>query len=57
MGKTTTAVNLGTGLEVLHYHTLGVPKYQELGIPYRLEGVESPTPDRIENAKKILGAI
>ena len=44
-------------VEVLPYHTLGVPKYQELGIPYRLEGVESPTPERIENAKKILGAI
>ena len=44
-------------VEVRPYHTLGVPKYQELGIPYRLEGVESPTQDRIENAKKILGAI
>ena len=44
-------------VEVLPYHTLGVPKYQELGISYRLEGVESPTQDRIENAKKILGAI
>lgn len=43
-------------VEVLPYHTLGVPKYQELGIPYRLEGVESPSPERIENAKKILGA-
>ncbi len=44
-------------VEVLPYHTLGVSKYQELGIPYRLDGVESPTQDRIENAKKILGAI
>ena len=44
-------------VEVLPYHTLGVPKYQELGITYRLEGVESPSPERIENAKKILGAV
>ncbi len=44
-------------VEVLPYHTLGVPKYQELGLKYRLEGVESPTQDRIENAKRILGAI
>ena len=44
-------------VEVLPYHTLGVPKYQELGLQYRLEGVESPTQDRIENAKRILGAI
>ena len=44
-------------VEVLPYHTLGVPKYKELGLSYRLEGVESPTQDRIANAKKILGAI
>lgn len=43
-------------VEVLPYHTLGVPKYMEMGIPYRLEGVESPSAERIENAKKILGA-
>ena len=43
-------------VEVLPYHSLGVPKYQELGIPYRLEGVESPSAERIENAKNILGA-
>ncbi len=43
-------------VEVLPYHSLGVPKYAELGIPYRLEGVESPTPERIKNAKEILGA-
>ena len=27
-------------LDVLPYHTMGVPKYEKLGIPYRLEGVE-----------------
>ena len=43
-------------VEILPYHSLGVPKYAELGIPYRLEGVESPSAERIENAKKILGA-
>ncbi len=44
-------------VEVLPYHTLGVPKYQEIGITYRLEGVQSPSPERIENAKRILGVI
>ncbi|MDC7279764.1 pyruvate formate-lyase-activating protein [Butyrivibrio fibrisolvens] len=43
-------------VEVLPYHTLGVPKYMEMGIPYRLEGVESPSAERIANAKEILGA-
>lgn len=42
-------------VEVLPYHSLGVFKYEELGIPYRLEGVESPTIERIKNAEAILG--
>ena len=41
-------------VEVLPYHTLGEYKWKELGIPYKLEGVEPPTDDRIQNAKKIL---
>ncbi|WP_408069909.1 pyruvate formate-lyase-activating protein [Butyrivibrio sp. JL13D10] len=43
-------------VDVLPYHSLGQFKWEELGIPYQLEGVEAPTPDRIENAKRILGA-
>ena len=27
------------GLELLPYHTMGIVKYEQLGIPYRLEGV------------------
>jgi pyruvate formate lyase activating enzyme len=43
-------------VDVLPYHTLGIFKWEELGIPYKLEGVEPPTKERIENAKAILGA-
>lgn len=43
-------------VDVLPYHTLGIFKWEELGIPYKLEGVEPPTKERIENAKVILGA-
>ncbi len=43
-------------VEVLPYHTLGVSKYREMGIPYPLEGVDPPTHERVENAKRILGA-
>ncbi len=42
-------------IDVLPYHTLGTFKYEELGIPYRLEGINPPSQERVENAKKILG--
>ena len=41
-------------VEVLPYHTMGLYKYQELGIPYPLEGIETPSTERVNNAKKIL---
>lgn len=43
-------------VEVLPYHALALAKYQELGIDYALKDVKSPSPERVENAKKILGA-
>jgi pyruvate formate lyase activating enzyme len=43
-------------VEVLPYHTLGVHKWQTLGIPYELEGIDPPTKERVANARKILGA-
>ena len=44
-------------VEVLPYHTLGVYKWKELGYEYKLEGIEPPTKERVDNARKILGAI
>ena len=41
-------------VEVLPYHTLGVYKWKELGIPYGLEAIEPPTQERIQNANEIL---
>ncbi|MDD5993930.1 MAG: pyruvate formate-lyase-activating protein [Clostridiales bacterium] len=42
-------------VEVLPYHTLGVFKWENLGIPYPLEGIEPPTAARVANAERILG--
>lgn len=41
-------------VEILPYHTLGIAKYKELGIPYRLEGTPMPSQERVENARRIL---
>jgi pyruvate formate lyase activating enzyme len=43
-------------VEVLPYHTMGAVKYEKLGIDYPLKGVEPPSKERVQNAKKILGA-
>lgn len=37
-----------TKYELLGYHTMGVYKYAELGIPYALEGVEALDPERLD---------
>lgn len=42
-------------VEVLPYHTLGVFKWKELGIPYTLEGISPPTAGQVQQAKDILG--
>lgn len=42
-------------IEVLPYHTMGVVKYEKIGLDYPLRGVAPPDKDRVENAKKILG--
>lgn len=41
-------------VEILPYHTLGVYKWKELGIPYGLEGVNPPTQEQVRRAKEIL---
>lgn len=41
-------------VEVLPYHTMGVVKYEKLGIDYPLKDVEAPSKERVQNARRIL---
>lgn len=50
MGQLPNVVSL----DVLPYHVLGVTKYQQLGIPYPLEGVEPATQAQAQKAKQII---
>ena len=42
-------------VEILPYHPLALAKYEQMGIDYPLKDTKSPTPERIQNAKQILG--
>lgn len=41
-------------VEVLPYHRMGVYKWEQLGIPYPLEGVQSPTDKEVERAYRLI---
>ena len=41
-------------IELLPYHKMGIEKYKNLGIKYRLESVPVPTKEQIKIAKQIL---
>lgn len=41
-------------VEVLPYHSMGEPKWEKLQIPYTLHGTLPPSPERVQNAMRIL---
>lgn len=50
LGKFIEGLSNVERVEVLPYHTLGKFKWDNLGIKYRLEGVNPPTAERVKNA-------
>ena len=43
-------------IELLPYKTIGVHKYKDLNIPYRLEGIEELSEIKLKELNKILKA-
>ena len=41
-------------IDVLPYHSLGIYKWDELGIPYTLRDTKPPAVERVRNAERIL---
>lgn len=41
-------------LDVLPYHTMGIKKYEGLGIPYRLDGIEPPDKEYVMRKKNVI---
>ena len=44
-----------TRVEVLPYHTLGLFKWEKLGIPYTLKDFKTPSSEEIAAAEELLG--
>ena len=41
-------------VEVLPYHTLGVVKYEKLGLEYPLKDLQAPKKEQVQRAREIL---
>jgi len=54
LGKVLSLYKNIKELELLPYHTMGIAKYQELGIPYRLEGVKEPSKEDVSEARNLI---
>ena len=54
MRRFTDSLKTVEKVEILPYHNLGESKWEKLGIPYTLHGVEPPTAEEIRRAEAIL---
>jgi len=54
LGQFVSSLNNVERFELLPYHTLGVHKWENMGIDYELKDVENASSEDIENASKII---
>ncbi len=55
LGEFVRHLNSVERFEVLPYHTLGIYKWEHMGIPYTLSEVKPPDAGQLERAKNLLG--
>lgn len=53
LGEALCGYKMIERVEILPYHTLGVHKYEAMGLDYTLKGVKENTPEQLERAKAI----
>ena len=44
-------------VEVLPYHSLGIAKWDKLGLEYTLRDVKSPSAEEVRRAEELIGAV
>lgn len=54
LGKALGTYKMIERVELLPYHTLGVHKYEAMGLEYKLKGVKENTPEQIARATELL---
>ena len=54
LGKFVSTLNNVDRFELLPYHTIGVHKWESMGIEYELKGVPDATPEDIKKASQVL---
>lgn len=54
LGEFIATLSSAKALDVLPYHTMGEVKYDNLGIPYPLKGVDGATKEQAINAREII---
>lgn len=54
LGRFIGGIRSLKAIDVLPYHTMGVVKYQSMGIPYRLEGIPAATKQQAKAARDVI---
>ncbi len=57
LGNYIKTLNSVSRVEILPYHSLGLFKWEKLGIDYKLKNVKAPTAEEIKRARKLIDIV